>query len=136
MVDRWCGTLDDGRAICSDSGKVVPKPGRRVKKIAPGGKHTCALLDDGSVACWGDNSLGQLGIGNTVPREVNLATTPLIPVNLDGNKVTEGALNRVEHAIRCYDPCLSCSTHAIGQMPMDVELQGPDGEVLDHVVKG
>jgi NAD-reducing hydrogenase large subunit len=55
---------------------------------------------------------------------------------VDGNKVTEGALNRVEHAIRCYDPCLSCSTHAYGRMPLDVELQSASGEVLQHVVRG
>jgi len=48
-----------------------------------------------------------------------------------GPEVQEGMLNRVEAAIRAYDPCLSCSTHAMGQMPMHIELHGPDGEVLD-----
>jgi coenzyme F420-reducing hydrogenase alpha subunit len=33
---------------------------------------------------------------------------------------------------RCYDPCLSCSTHAIGQMPLHLQLLGPDGAVLDE----
>ncbi|MCS7221439.1 MAG: Ni/Fe hydrogenase subunit alpha [Anaerolineae bacterium] len=50
---------------------------------------------------------------------------------VDGTKLTEGMLNRVEAAIRAYDPCLSCSTHAVGQMPMVVELYGPDGTRLD-----
>ena len=50
-------------------------------------------------------------------------------------KLTEGMLNRVEAAIRCYDPCLSCSTHAIGQMPLDIELLGPDGTQLDRIVR-
>lgn len=50
---------------------------------------------------------------------------------VDGTKLTEGMLNRVEAAIRAHDPCLSCSTHAMGQMPMHIELHGPDGEVLD-----
>ena len=50
---------------------------------------------------------------------------------VDANNLTEGMLNRVEAAIRAYDPCLSCSTHAMGQMPIYVELVGPDGEVLD-----
>jgi NAD-reducing hydrogenase large subunit len=36
-------------------------------------------------------------------------------------------LNRVEAAIRAYDPCLSCSTHAVGQMPIQVEVLNPDG---------
>ena len=43
----------------------------------------------------------------------------------DGN-IREGLLNRVEAAIRAYDPCLSCSTHAVGQMPMQVQLINPD----------
>ncbi|MBL8212272.1 MAG: Ni/Fe hydrogenase subunit alpha [Bryobacterales bacterium] len=45
----------------------------------------------------------------------------------------EGMLNRVEAAIRCYDPCLSCSTHALGQMPLVLELVGPDGTVRDRL---
>ncbi len=50
---------------------------------------------------------------------------------VDGSKLTEGMLNRVEGAIRCYDPCLSCSTHAIGKMPLLIELYGSEGELLD-----
>ncbi len=46
---------------------------------------------------------------------------------VNGGKLSEGILNRIEHGIRCYDPCLSCSTHAYGQMPMRVQLVGPDG---------
>jgi NAD-reducing hydrogenase large subunit len=47
-----------------------------------------------------------------------------------GPKVPEGALNRIEGAIRCYDPCLSCSTHALGQMPMIVETRDALGNLL------
>lgn len=50
---------------------------------------------------------------------------------VDGTKLTEGMLNRVEGAIRAHDPCLSCSTHAQGQMPINIELVAPDGAVLD-----
>jgi NAD-reducing hydrogenase large subunit len=42
----------------------------------------------------------------------------------DGREVTEGLLNHIEIAIRAYDPCLSCATHALGQMPLDVSLVG------------
>jgi len=50
---------------------------------------------------------------------------------IDGKKeITEGRLNRVEAGIRAYDPCLSCSTHAMGRMPLTVRLVGPGGEVL------
>jgi NAD-reducing hydrogenase large subunit len=54
---------------------------------------------------------------------------------LDGKELTEGLLNRIEVAIRAFDPCLSCATHALGQMPLDVTLLGPDGELVDHVLK-
>jgi NAD-reducing hydrogenase large subunit len=50
-----------------------------------------------------------------------------------GEKLQEGMLNRVEAVIRCFDPCLSCSTHAMGQMPLHVLLRGPDGKVLDEL---
>jgi NAD-reducing hydrogenase large subunit len=50
-----------------------------------------------------------------------------------GSHLTEGMLNRVEAVIRCYDPCLSCSTHALGQMPLHIRLLGPTGELLDEI---
>jgi NAD-reducing hydrogenase large subunit len=50
-----------------------------------------------------------------------------------GAELTEGVLNRIEAGIRAYDPCLSCSTHAVGQMPLVVQLVGPDGVVRDEV---
>jgi len=53
-----------------------------------------------------------------------------------GNEIPEPMLNRVEHGIRCYDPCLSCSTHAVGQMPVHVQLLAPDGTVLDEIERG
>jgi NAD-reducing hydrogenase large subunit len=52
-----------------------------------------------------------------------------------GDQVAEGALNRVEAVIRAYDPCLSCSTHAIGQMPLEIDVMGPDGELLRRVTR-
>jgi len=53
-----------------------------------------------------------------------------------GQKLTEGMLNRVEAGIRAYDPCLSCSTHAYGDMPLRIELVRSDGSVLDTVARG
>ncbi len=50
---------------------------------------------------------------------------------LSGRTLEEGLLNRVEAGIRAFDPCLSCSTHAAGRMPLAVELRGPAGELLD-----
>ena len=54
---------------------------------------------------------------------------------LDGQEITEGLLNRIEVAIRAYDPCLSCATHALGRMPLDVALLDAAGGVLDQVLK-
>jgi NAD-reducing hydrogenase large subunit len=47
-----------------------------------------------------------------------------------GPEITEPMLNRIEHGIRCYDPCLSCSTHAAGRMALDVRMIAPDGRLL------
>ncbi|MBP1659908.1 MAG: oxidoreductase, partial [Candidatus Aminicenantes bacterium] len=50
-------------------------------------------------------------------------------------EITEGMLNRVEVAIRAYDPCLSCATHALGRMPLEVTLIDADGRVLQRKVR-
>lgn len=49
---------------------------------------------------------------------------------LDGVEPTEGLLNHIEVAIRAYDPCLSCATHALGKMPLEIEVLNPEGAVL------
>ena len=54
---------------------------------------------------------------------------------IHGDKIQEGALNRVEAVIRAFDPCLSCSTHAIGQMPLDIQLVRADGVMVDRAVR-
>jgi len=55
---------------------------------------------------------------------------------MKGAKLNEGMLNRVEAVIRTFDPCLSCSTHAFGQMPLSIELVAPSGDVLDEIHRG
>jgi NAD-reducing hydrogenase large subunit len=89
--------------------------------------HHYKVDDDGRVlsanlliATQQNNAAMQLAVKQTAQRFVD-------PANL-----SEGMLNRVEAAIRCYDPCLSCSTHALGQMAMSVEVRGPGGELLAH----
>jgi NAD-reducing hydrogenase large subunit len=54
---------------------------------------------------------------------------------ISGRSIQEGMLNRIEATIRCFDPCLSCSTHAIGAMPLVVELRNASGELLDRVAR-
>ena len=53
----------------------------------------------------------------------------------DGRELSEGLLNHIEVAIRAYDPCLSCATHAIGKMPLRVELLDNHGHALDVLIK-
>jgi NAD-reducing hydrogenase large subunit len=55
---------------------------------------------------------------------------------LDGRELTEPLLNRIEVAIRAYDPCLSCATHALGQMPLELELLDWEGSVVDRLGRG
>jgi NAD-reducing hydrogenase large subunit len=52
---------------------------------------------------------------------------------VDGNNLKEGMLNRVQAVVRAYDPCLSCSTHALGQVPLHIELVAADGTVVDQI---
>jgi NAD-reducing hydrogenase large subunit len=54
---------------------------------------------------------------------------------LDGRKLTEALLNHIEVAIRAFDPCLSCATHAVGQMPLAVELVDAQGCTIDRLVR-
>jgi NAD-reducing hydrogenase large subunit len=54
---------------------------------------------------------------------------------LDGRKLTEGLLNHIEVAIRAFDPCLSCATHALGKMPLAVELVDAGGACIDSIVR-
>jgi NAD-reducing hydrogenase large subunit len=55
---------------------------------------------------------------------------------ISGHKLEEHMLNRVEAVIRCYDPCLSCATHAMGKMPLHIELTDACGKVVDELTRG
>ncbi len=67
---------------------------------------------------------------------MNRAVNWVAKNQISGQKeVSEGMLNAVEVAIRAYDPCLSCATHALGQMPLELSLVDADGNVIDQVRK-
>lgn len=66
---------------------------------------------------------------------INAAITSVAKAYVKAKELTEGMLNRVEAAIRCYDPCLSCATHAMGQMPLIVELVDAKGDVVDRAIR-
>ena len=66
---------------------------------------------------------------------MNRAVEKVARDHLSGVEITEGLLNHVEVAIRAYDPCLSCATHALGKMPLVVELRDSRGELIDRKTK-
>jgi NAD-reducing hydrogenase large subunit len=64
---------------------------------------------------------------------MNASVAQVARYYVKGEHIEEGMLNRVEAVIRCYDPCLSCSTHAMGQMPLHISLVDAEGRILDEV---
>ncbi len=66
---------------------------------------------------------------------MNEAIRVVAQQHLDGHELTEGLLNHIEVAIRCFDPCLSCATHALGQMPLEVEIVGAGDTAIDRMVR-
>ena len=66
---------------------------------------------------------------------MNEAVRSVAREHLDGRELTEGLLNHIEVAIRAYDPCLSCATHALGQMPLEVALLDAQGALVDRVLR-
>jgi NAD-reducing hydrogenase large subunit len=67
---------------------------------------------------------------------MNRTVTQIARHYVRGPQIPEPMLNRIEHGIRCFDPCLSCSTHAVGQMPLHIRLLAPDGTVLTEAIRG
>ena len=64
---------------------------------------------------------------------MNEAIRQVAREHLDGRTLTEGLLNHIEVAVRAFDPCLSCATHALGKMPLEVELQDVEGRTLGTI---
>ena len=65
----------------------------------------------------------------------NMAITQVAKKYVKAKQLQEGMLNRVEAVIRAFDPCLSCATHAVGKMPLDVKLIAADGRIVDRKVR-
>jgi NAD-reducing hydrogenase large subunit len=86
-------------------------------------------VDDNGLITWA-NLIIATGHNNLA---MNRGVLQVAKHYVHGTKLSEGMLNRVEAVIRAFDPCLSCSTHALGQMALDVRLLGPDGELLDEL---
>ncbi|MGD1984742.1 MAG: nickel-dependent hydrogenase large subunit, partial [Chromatiaceae bacterium] len=90
--------------------------------------HHYKIDDDGLIA-W-VNLVIATGHNNLA---MNQSIRQVAEAYVDGNKLEEGMLNRVEAVIRCYDPCLSCASHAFGQMPLNIQLKDANGRVIDEL---
>jgi NAD-reducing hydrogenase large subunit len=62
----------------------------------------------------------------------NKAVTQVAKKYVNSKQLKEGMLNRVEAVIRAFDPCLSCATHAVGQMPLEIQLIDAEGKLMDQ----
>ncbi len=82
-------------------------------------------------------TMANLIVSTTCNNEaMNRAVGRIAEQRLSGQPViTEGLLNSIEVGIRAYDPCLSCATHALGQMPLEVTLAGVDGTEIDRMTR-
>ncbi len=88
-------------------------------------------VDENGLIVWANLVIATGQNNNAMNRGVLQAARHYIK---DG-KFTEGILNRVEAVVRTFDPCLSCSSHAFGQMPLQITLMASTGEVLDTVTR-
>ena len=86
-------------------------------------------IDDNGLITW-VNLIIATGHNNLA---MNQSIRQVAEAYVDGNRMQEGMLNRVEAVIRCYDPCLSCASHAFGEMPLVVELTDARGRVVDRL---
>jgi NAD-reducing hydrogenase large subunit len=93
--------------------------------------HHHYKVDENGKITWVNLVIATGQNNNAMNRGVEQAARQYVK---DG-KFTEGVLNRVEAVIRTFDPCLSCSTHAFGQMPLEISLVSADGEVVDRVAR-
>jgi NAD-reducing hydrogenase large subunit len=85
-------------------------------------------VDDNGAMKWA-NLIVATGHNNLA---INRSIQQVAERFVDGNQFHEGMVNRVSAVVRAYDPCLSCSTHALGQTPMRMRLFGADGRMLDE----
>jgi NAD-reducing hydrogenase large subunit len=86
-------------------------------------------VDDNGAITW-SNLIVATGPNNLA---ISRGVTQVAKRLVDGRRIQEGARDRVSALVRAYDPCLSCSTHAMGMVPVALQLEGPDGEPLDRV---
>ena len=160
-VAHTCAVLDDGSVRCwglgddgrlgygntasigdnetpGSAGPVSLGTGQTAVAVAAGDKHTCALLDDGTVRCWGNGGNGRLGYGNTSPIGDDETPGSAGPVNLGAGRTAVSVTTRYEHTcvllddstVRCWGRGLFGRLGYANQADIgDTELPGSVGPV-------
>lgn len=126
--DNLCdnGLFCDGAEVCGSAGceagdPVSTPPGLSCLngRVAAGSAHSCALLDDGQVHCWGRNDLGQLGRGNTVTIGDNETPSAVAPLNLGSRVIVDLTAGDLHTCALFSDGGVSCwglgSVGSLGQ---------------------
>lgn len=111
-VGHACALLTDGTARCwgdntygqlglgnasaqvktpNAIGAVKVAASRKITKISAGARHTCAVLDDATATCWGQNDVGQLGLGNTNPVSETQTPAQIGAISLGGSVISLGS---------------------------------------------
>jgi NAD-reducing hydrogenase large subunit len=130
------GRLLDQPALLAGERMAAPGP-RRVRGVAWIEAPRGTLIHDYEVDAHDQITRATLIVATTHNNEgINRSLQAVAASDLDGVEITEPLLNHLEVAIRAYDPCLSCATHAVGQMPLVVHLEGPGGRTIASRTRG
>ncbi len=133
-LERIDRLLDDPELLSTDVAAVAMR--NRLRGVGSCEAPRGTLFHDNEVKRGGIMSRVNLLIATGQNNlALNRTVAQIARHYLSGRKLAEGLLNRVEAGVRAFDPCLSCSTHAAGRMPLAVELVGPGGEVLDTLTR-
>jgi NAD-reducing hydrogenase large subunit len=90
--------------------------------------HHYKVNEDGAIV-WANLIIATGNNNLAIGRSINQVAKHYVR----GSKIEDGMLNRVQAVLRAYDPCLSCSTHAVGQYPVEISVMDAGGDVLDSV---
>jgi NAD-reducing hydrogenase large subunit len=130
------GRLLEQPALLAGERMAAPGP-RRPRGVAWIEAPRGTLIHDYEVDAHDQITRATLIVATTHNNEgINRSLRAVAASDLDGVEITEPLLNHLEVAIRAYDPCLSCATHAVGQMPLVVHLEGPGGRAIASRTRG
>lgn len=135
-TERWVELSTDPE-ITGDEFRVLPTetPTEGVGEVeAPRGTLTHHYWsDERGILTKVNLIVGTTNNNAAINMSVKRAAESLITKDVE---IKEGLLNTIEMAYRAYDPCMACATHTLpGQMPLEVTIRTPDGEVLEQLTK-